>query len=215
MTRIRNDATTTTMTAAASAPQQTITATTTTLRRTGVSYTTASTFGKIVPTIRCQPTTRATGRAAAARTIADDTDNIIKIVKISVEGVTGTATDLAIVLTVMAGEDTRILAKAIAEKSPAMRHGAVLIPSVLFLFDLKMRRIPSADTPDGLGVPASVPDALEGRALVLKVPVSAHGPHAILAQEVPAWIPRSPYRVKLFDTVLVQLRIARIRIVLN
>ena len=76
----------------------------------------------------------------------------------SVEGVTGSATDPAIVLTVMVGEDPVILAEAIAEKSPAMRHGTVLIPSVLLLFDLTTREILSRDALDGLQVPALVPE---------------------------------------------------------
>ena len=80
----------------------------------------------------------ATGRAAPATTTADDTDIIIEIVKMSVEGVTENAIDPAIVPTVMVGEDTGILAEAIAEKSPAMRHGTLLIPSVLLFFDLTM-----------------------------------------------------------------------------
>ena len=118
----------------------------------------ASTFGKIARTIGCQQTIRATGGASPATTTADDIDIVIEIMKVSAGGITGSATDLAIVPTVMAGEDTGILAEAVAKKSPAMRRETVLVPSVLLLCDLTTQEILSQDALDGLQIPALVPE---------------------------------------------------------
>ena len=53
-----------------------------------------------------------------------------EIMKMIVEDATGTATDLAIVPVVTLGEGTGILAKTIAERSPATKQGAIPGPSV-------------------------------------------------------------------------------------
>ena len=117
-----------------------------------------STFGKIARTIGCRQTIRATGGAAPATTTADDIAIVIEIMKVSAGGITGSATDPAIVPTVTVGGDTGILAEAVAEKSPAMRRETVPIPSVLHSYDSKTQEILSQGALDGLQIPALVPE---------------------------------------------------------
>ena len=112
-----------------------------------------------------------------------------EIMKMIVEDATGTATDPAIILAVRLGEGTRILAGAIAERSQATRQGAIPVPSVPLSSALNMLGIPSVDIPDGPEVPASAPGDPEAPASFPETLASAQGPHAILALEVPAWIP--------------------------
>ena len=142
---IKSDAVETKM---ASAPRRTTM--TTTPRRTGATNQATSTFGKTAPRIRTQTSMRATRTiSAAAAVVTRDLVILKEIMKMIVEDVTETATDLAIVPAVTLGEGTGTLAKAIVESSPATKQGAIPVPSVPLSSALHRLEIPSVGIPDG------------------------------------------------------------------
>ena len=99
-------------------------------------------------------------------TMVDDARGTVTIIMMATEVAIETAIDMAIGIPEVA---TGILAKAIAKRCPAQRHGVLTAP-----WDTLCQFCPSSGLPS-----AGVPDVQE-------VPALAQGPVAALALEVPA-----------------------------
>ena len=169
----------------ASAPRQTTMAITAT--NTGARNQVISTFGRTAPRICSRISTRAT--EAASGTMAAATKDIVivrEIMKVVAEDATGTAIGLAIVPAMIPGGDTGTLAKAIAERSQAIKQGAILVPLGVLSSALHRLGIPSVEIPDDQEAPASAPGNPEVPALVPETPASAQDPDAALLLGVPA-----------------------------
>ena len=113
--------------------------------------------------------------------VADGARGTVIIIETVAEAEIETAIEIAITIP---GADTGSLAKAIAERSPATKQGAIIVPFGHPLSVLTKLGTPSAGVTGDLEVPVLVPD---NSGVPADTPASTQDLATVLFSKVPVW----------------------------